>query len=306
MNKLLYIISILFLFSINKSYSQKELNVISTDFAIRDFTITKDSIFYIKKRDAFLLDKKNQSQDHYFIGGYGLEIYAKESSNMIVTASNELVRNVSSVRFYNKKTEKFDDVFYYKKGKIIDFLFIPEAELFVLSLTNKKIVFIDYSEKPKFYKTIELNLNALSRKLIFKNNKVYFATDNGEIYEYDFYNYKKELVYNTSKLITDFIINENEIIYTTIKGEIIKVNRNSQETEKIKFKNTFISTFENVDGTLICGGWNGEIFIIREKPFTLLKELNLHKRTILKIKPYKNNIIYTSSLDKTIKKWNLN
>ncbi|WP_417558829.1 hypothetical protein, partial [Mesoflavibacter zeaxanthinifaciens] len=220
------------MFSINKSYSQKESNVISADFAIRDFTITKDSIFYIKKRDAFLYNKKDQSQNNYFIGGYGLEIYTRENSNMIITASNELVRNVSSVRFYNKKTEKFDDVFYYKEGKIIDFLFIPEAKLFVLSLTNKKIVFIDYSKKPKFYKTIELNLNALSRKLIFKNNKVYFATDKGKIYEYDFYNYKKELVYNTGKLITDFIINENEIIYTTIKGEIIKVNRNSQETEK--------------------------------------------------------------------------
>ena len=60
------------------------------------------------------------------------------NENNLITVANELVDTVSSVRFYNKKLKEFEYEFYYKKGKILDFIDIHEASLFVVSLNNKK------------------------------------------------------------------------------------------------------------------------------------------------------------------------
>ncbi|WP_417888455.1 hypothetical protein [Xanthomarina gelatinilytica] len=287
-------------------YSQKKEILIKNNFAIRDFYLDNDSLFFIKKRDIYLYNLKSHTSKNYFIGGYGLKLYNLKNKNVIVSASNELVRNVSSVRFYNKSTNKFDDVFYFKDGKILDFLLIPESKLFVLSLTNKKIIFIDYREKPKFYKTIELNLNALSRRLIYKNNILYFVTDIAEIYEYDFFNYKKTLIYDAGELITDFVIDQNTLVYSTIKGHLVKINLLSKTKNEIEINNNFVNVIMDFDEKyLICGSWNGTMYILNKESFSIDKELNIHKRAVLQIKKGKNNTIYSSSLDKTIMSWEL-
>lgn len=189
-----------------------------SNFPVRDFYVSQDSMWFIKKRDVHIIDRSNNNETNYFIGGYGLEIFVDSTNNEIITASNELVRNISSVRFYNKNTKKVEDVFYYKRGKIIDFLIIPELNIFVLSLTNKKIIFINFEEKPAFRKAIEIELDALSRKLIYKNNKLYYITDLGEIYQYDLASNTKELLYRADSIITNFYLESNIIIYATING----------------------------------------------------------------------------------------
>ncbi|WP_223032313.1 WD40 repeat domain-containing protein [Hanstruepera marina] len=288
-------------------FCQNAETVIEADFVIRDFFIQQDSIIYIKKRDVHLYDIETKLSKDYFIGGYGLELITSKNTNQIITASNELVRNVSSVRFYNKETGKFDDVFYYKQGKILDFLLLPKSKLFILSLTNKKIIFVDYQDKPRFYRTIELNLNTLSRKLINKDNKLYFATDQGDIFEYDYRNYEKKLIYRSKALITDFKIENGILVYANIDGEIIKINLKTNQKEIINIKNTFINTFMRFNNnTLVCGAWSGEVFIVTLDNFSVNKTYKLHKRAIIKIKKVENNIIYSSSLDKTLKKWFLN
>lgn len=284
---------------------QEATTVVSEDFAIRDFEITKDSIFYIKKRSANLYAKSDGSKLDYFIGGYGLKIKAQQGSNTIITASNELVDTVSSVRFYNKKINDFDDVYYYRKAKIIDFLLIPEASLFVLGLTNNKIVFIDYEERPYFYKTIELDLPSLPRKLIQIENLLYFATDNGEIYKYNYHNYEKTLLYKTDQIITELVILEDQLVYTTIEGEIAHYDLKTQALKELKIDNNFVSAMLFHDSKLFCGSWNGLIYVIDMDSFQFEKELRFHKRAILNIKKDTNNTIYSSSLDRTIKTWNL-
>ncbi len=56
---------------------------------------------------------------------------------------------------------------------------------------------------------------------------------------------------------------------------------------------------------LICGSWNGTMYILNKESFSIDKELNIHKRAVLQIKKGKNNTIYSSSLDKTIMGWEL-
>lgn len=303
--KLLYLFAIFQLLCSTAVVAQEPEIIVKEDFSIRDFVISKDSVFYIKKRTACLYDKNTMSSKCFFIGGYGLKLNTNANSNSVITVSNELVDTVSSVRFYNKKKELFEFEYYYKKGKILDFLNIPEASLFVLSLTNNKIIFVDYQERPKFHKTIEINLNSLSRKLIYKNNILYFATDNGNVYKYNFHSYKKTLLYSADKLITEFVINDNNLIYTTIDGDICKVNLDLKTKTDFKIKNNFISAVLLTHNKLICGSWNGTVYIIDKNKFTIEKELYVHKRAILKIKKYDNNI-YSSSLDNTIKSWKLN
>lgn len=277
--------------------------IIKADFAIRDFNLVKDSIFYTEKRNMFLYDKKTKISTNYFMGGYALKTYAQSNSKTIITASNELVDTVSSVRFYNKKTNKFDAVFFYKKGKILDFLVIPEAKLFVLSLTDQKIIFIDYNNL-EFYKTIEINLNTLSRKLRYINNTLFYITDKGEVFKYNFHDYSKTLLHKGNNPMTDFIVDNNILVYTTINGDLFKIDLKSNKKEKLTIDNNFISTLiQFKSNKLICGSWNGKIYILNIEKFLIEKELEYHKRTVLQIKKEGNNTLYSSSLDKTIKKW---
>ena len=278
-----------------------------TNFPVRDFHVSQDSMWFIKKRDVHIIDRPNNNETNYFIGGYGLEIFVDSTNNEIITASNELVRNISSVRFYNKSTKKVENVFYYKKGRSIDFLIIPELNMFVLSLTNKKIIFINFEEKPAFRKAIEIELDALSRKLIYKNNKLYYITDLGEIYQYDLANNRKELLYKEDSIITDFYLENNIIIYATINGQIVKVDMLTNNKEELNLGDDFIiNSLYNEQNKLICGSWKGLIYVIDILNFRIIKELNYHKRTVLKVLNYKDNIYYSSSLDNTIKKWILN
>lgn len=304
--RLLFLFIILQILFIHRYKAQEVETVIKTDFVVRDFEVFKDSIFYIKKRDAFLYDKKTKSSKNYFIGGYGLKINTQENSNTIISVANELVDTVSSIRFYNKKLGEFEDEFFYKKGKILDVLLLEDAKLFVLSLTTNKIIFIDYKDRPEYYKTIEIKLNSLSRKLLYKDNMLYFATDNGNIYKYDFLNYKKTLLHDGNNVITDFSLVDETLIYTTIEGEILKKNLKTNEEVKIKIDNNFINTFLKFKDKLICGSWNGKIYVIDINKFTINQEFNFHKRAIIRIKKDENNIIYSSSLDQTIKSWRLN
>ena len=291
---------------LHKANAQDEKTLVKEDFTIRDFMVFKDSIFYVKKRNAYLFDRATNRTDSYFIGGYGLEIYSEKHSNTIITVANELVDTTSSVRFYNKKEGKFEHEFYYKKGKIIDFLNIPEASLFVVSLTNDKLIFYDYQDRPKFVKTIEIKLKALSRKLFCKDETLYFATDNGKVYKYNFQNYSKVLLYDAKALITEFLITDNNLIYSTVDGGIIKVDLDTNDTFEIKLKNNFISALELLDKNLICGSWDGTIFIVDIDSFSVKREMEIHKRAVLKIKKDAQNNLYSSSLDKTIKSWSLN
>jgi outer membrane protein assembly factor BamB len=224
----------------------------------------------------------------------------------LVTASNELVKNISSVRFFNTKNNRPENTYFYKKGKILDFVLIPELKLFVLSLTNKKIIVVNYQERPKFHKTIEINIEAIARKMIYKDNSLYFSTDKGEIYKYNFRDYKKTRLYNSKELITDFLIDKERLIISTINGKLQSVNLNTFSSSNLTFNDNFINVlvFYNHE-KLICGTWTGKIFIVDLNSFSVKNEFSFHKRSILCIKKIDNQEVYSSSLDKTLKKWQL-
>lgn len=287
--------------------AQETTILVRSDFAIRDFEIVKDSIIFIKKRDVNLLNLNDNSSHEYFMGGYGLEIFVDRDNNNIITAANELVENVSSVRFYNKSIKKVEEVFYYKKGKIIDFLMIPGLSTFVLSLSNNKIIFINFEEKPKFEKIIEIELDAISRRMTFWNNKLFYVTDSGKIYRFNLSNYNNELIHNSQgKKITDFAIDQKHIIYSTVDGNVIKLDIFTNEQQKIDIENDFVLNSFLYHDKLICGLWTGDIYVINLKSFELLKKLEIHDRGVLKIRKAEDNLFYSSGLDRTIRKWALN
>lgn len=288
------------------AFSQEAETVIKADFGIRDFIIQKDSIIYIKKRDVHLKDLKTQSNADYFIGGYGLKFLKDNNPNTIITVSNELVDNVSSVRFYDKAKEDFESVFYNYEGKILDAIIVPKLNILILSLISEKIIIVDYSERPKFLKFSEIELKSFSRKMIYKNDFLFYCTDNGEIYKYNINTYQSELIYKGKELITDFFMDGETIFLSTNSGILKKVNIKTNKEEQTKISDNFINTFINSKGNLVCGSWNGEIFIINKKDLKLKQKLSIHKRSVLKIETQDDSVFHSSSLDKTIKKWYLN
>ncbi|TBV28270.1 MULTISPECIES: hypothetical protein [Meridianimaribacter] len=288
------------------AFSQESETVIKTDFGIRDFIVQKDSIIYIKKRNAYLKDIKTKTTKDYFIGGYGLKFLQDNKPNTIITVSNELVNNVSSVRFYDKKKDRFESVFYNDEGKIIDAVILPELNLFILSLISEKIIIVNYSKKPKFLKIAEISLNTFSRKMVYEEGALLYCTDKGKVYKYNINNYQNELIYDGNELITDFFIDGETIFLSTNSGILKKVNIETNKEEQTKISDNFINTFINSKENLVCGSWNGDIYIINKKDLKLKQKLSIHKRSVLKIETQDDSIFYSSSLDKTIKKWYLN
>lgn len=287
-------------------YSQnKGEKIVSSDFTIRDFCFSNNQLSYLKKWDIFLFDPQTSSYKDYFIGGYGLKMEMLPNSNTIVTVSNELVENVSSVRFFNRSSKSFERVFYNYEGKILDFLIIPEAKLFVLSLISNKIVFIDYSENQRFLKTIEIKNDTLSRTMDYKNGVLYFATDRGAVFKYNLSTYQKAKIFETKNSITQISVQGNKLYFTSINGEVGRVDLLSKEFKNIFINNDFVSTFAYAQKQLVLGTWKGDIVLLDAEKFEVEEQFKAHKKAILKIMSNEDSV-YSSSIDGTIRKWTLN
>lgn len=283
--------------------------ILKTEFSIKDFTVENDSIFLIEKRDVkyYNINTNGNTNNIYFIGGYGLKLYNDVANNEIITIANEFQKPVSSLRFYNKKTKEIEQVFYYEKGKSIDALVLPELNKAVLSLSDKKIIVVDYSKKPAFEITHNIPLKAISRKVVFYNNNLYYVTDLGEIYTYNLNTKTKSLIHSCGNIITDVAVFKNHIIYSTINGEIVKYNTNNQNIQKLNIKDNFVlNSLSFEENKLIYGTFKGSILLVNTDNFSISKQWNYHKRSVLKITKAKDNTFYSSSIDKTIKKWKVN
>lgn len=280
--------------------------ILKTDYSVKDFTIANDSIFLIDKRDVkyFSLTKERTTDNLFFIGGYGLKLVVNEKSNEIITIANEFQKPVTSLRFYNKKTKNIEQVFYYQQGRSLDALLLPEHNYAVLSLSDKKIIFVDYNKKPTFEIIHTIPLKAIARKVIYKADNLYYATDLGTIYKYSLNKKSNTLIHSCGNIITDMALFNNYIIYTTIKGEIVKYNINSQNIQKLNIKDNFVlNSLSFQENKLICGTFKGPILLVNTDNLSILKQWNYHKRSVLKITKGKNNEFYSSSVDKNIKKW---
>ena len=280
--------------------------IINSDFVIRDFIVKKDSIFFIKKRYIRYYNqslKDTVSNNKYFIGGYGLKLYNDSNSNQIISVSNEFVRKVSSLRFYNKSLKKIENVFYYEEGKSINALIIPELNFAIMSLNNNRIIVVDYSAKPTFKVVHNIYLKSLARGIYFKDNNLFYATDLGNIYKYNFITKNSKLIYSCGELITDLKFYKNNIIFTTINGKIIKYNRLNEVILNVEIENNFVLNTLLFGDKLLCGTFKGLILVVDLKDMKITEQLNYHKRSVLKITKGKRNEFYSSSIDKTIKKW---
>ena len=283
--------------------------ILKTDFAIRDFTVENDSIFLIDKRDVkyFSLIRERTTDNIFFIGGYGLKLVMNENGNEIITIANEFQKSVTSLRFYKKKTKNIEQVFYYQQGKSLDALLILERDYAVLSLSDKKIIVVDYSKKPTFEIAHIISLKAISRKVIYKADNLYYVTDLGAIYKYNLNNKSNTLIHSCGNIITDMALFDNYIIYTTIKGEIVKYNINSQNIQKLNINDNFVLNSLNFyENKLICGTFKGTILLVNTDNLDILKQWNYHNRSVLNITRDNNGQFYSSSMDKTIKKWKIN
>ncbi len=299
-------IVIFFLFSIS-GFSQDVQTLVDSDFGIRDFIMHNDSITFLKKRNIYLTEPKTGTQHNYFIGGYGLKFYLDDESNTIISGSNELERNVSSVRFYDINKSSVTNTYYNKESRLLDFLVVPEKEFFVASLIENKIIFIDYSKKPMYTKIIEIKLNAFCRKLVYIKDSLYFVTDKGEFFSYNLTTNEQQLIHKDEELVTDFLIQEQDLIYSSLNGVIIRHNLLTRQEQKINLSDDFIThlALYNNNG-LICGSWKGNIYKIEKHKFSIQISMPIHSGPVFKIIEQEKGVFLSSSLDTTIKKWQLN
>lgn len=308
MRLFLFLLSLLFF---NISYTQEI--VLKTNFPIRDFKINDNTIVYIEKRDIKffnLISKKEDSvikKNGYFIGGYGLNIYYPKADDFIITSSNELIKDRSSIRFYDIKTKEVNKYHVHYNTELMDFLLLPNKEMFFLSKKNHTIEVYKYGGKPLYKLTDKITIDSFSRKLKFNNNKLYYITDSGKLFEYNIENKEKKLIYDSDNILTNFVFDNeyNNVYITTFNGKLIKVNvNNNLENKEIFIGDTVIEALDFQDDYIITGDWKGVIKLIRKETLKVDKEYKIKKR-IIKIRVKDNSTFYTSSADKTLRKWSV-
>ncbi len=288
---------------------QAQETFLRNEFSVKDFFIKQDSIFLIEKRDVIYFNylDNNSAVNTYFIGGYGLEIYDDSKNNQIITVSNEFPRPVSSLRFYNKSSTIVEDVFYYIEGRTLDAIILPDLNYAVLSLSDKKIIVVDYEKKPAFEILHNITLNSIARKLVFKEGFLYYATDLGEVFKYNLATKENTILFAYGKLITDFTIFDKALVFSTKEGEIVRYAFENGALSKLDIGSDFVlNSIQYQNDKLIFGTFKGKIIVVNVETMTILEQLSFHKRSVLKIVNSKDNEFYSSSIDKTIKSWKLN
>jgi hypothetical protein len=144
----------------------------------------------------------------------------------------------------------------------------------------------------------------MSRRLIYQKGYLFYFTDLGEMYRYDLKTKENTLLYACGKRITDFTVSNNFLVYSTEEGEITKINMIDKTTASIRINDNFVlNSLQYDNNKLICGTFKGLIIVIDTDNMTLINQLNYHKRSVLKIINGNKNEFYSSSIDKTIKKW---
>ena len=117
---------------------------------------------------------------------------------------------------------------------------------------------------------------------------------------------KSELIYSCKEKITALNFYNDDIIFTTMQGNIFIYNNIQGIAKKINIKNNFVlNTIINND-QLLCGTFNGAIIVVNLKSREIQKQLNYHDRSVLSIVKGRENQFYSSSIDRTLKKWKLN
>jgi hypothetical protein len=299
-------------FCLNVIYGQEV--ILNTRFPVRDFDIVDNSLVYIEKRGIKSYNLKTKTRDTlikkkgFFIGGYGVRLFYSRQYKQIITASNELVKDRSSIRFYDVVKKDINKYHVYYTTELMDFWVSPKDSLFFLSKKNKQIEVFKYWEKPRYKKIDSIKIDSFSRNLEYYNNKLYFITDSGKVFEYNIITRKKRLLYYSQNLLVNFVIDkQNKYIYaTTFDGKLIKINLiDNSLIQEIILGNQLIESIDIVDNKyVVTGDWTGEINIIDCSTLDVKKSYN-NKNRIIKIL-VSNNHLYTSSIDRTIKKWNIN
>ncbi len=295
----------------NKAIGQ-EL-VLKTNFTVRDFQIVDSTLVYIEKRDIKSYNLISRTNDtlfkngSFFIGGYGLRIFYSKKQKTIITASNELVKNRSSIRFYNTEKKDINKFHVLYDTELMDFFIQPNDSLFFLSKKDSTIIGYKYGNKPRYKKTDSIKTDSYARNIKLLNSTLIYLTDSGKVFQYNLKTKKNKLLYEGENLLVSFIFDKNykNIYATTFDGKIIKISlSNPLESQEYNFGNHIIEAINiYMDKYLIVGDWSGQIGIIDINTNEVVKKHNDKKRIVKII--VKGDYFYTSSSNRTIKKWKI-
>lgn len=306
----LLICSIILCFS-DKVIGQE--TILEPSFAVRDFKILDSSLIFIEKRNikSFNLELKKEDsiidKDGFFIGGYGLKLVLAKDENKIITASNELVQDRSSIRFYDIEKRDVNKYKVLYSNRIVDFHASPKDSLLFLSHKDSTIKVYRYGIKPWYKNLHTIKLNSISRRINYSNGNIFYITDKGEVFRFNISNEETELIEKIDQPLVNFEIDvaRQKIYATTINGELIILNIGTPQSRILKTLKIGTSIPEAMaiikNDYLLIGDWDGNISAVNLNTFQI-KVIHKLNHRIIKILP-QNEIFYTSTLDKKIRKW---
>lgn len=308
--QIVFFVSILF-FCMGIVFGQEKL--VKSNFAIRDFDILGETLVYIQKRDLKCLNLKTQKRDtlfnndSFFIGGYGLKLFYTRDKKRIITASNELIRNISSIRFFNTEKKEVNKYEVLYEKNLLDFFAFPKDRLLFLSRKDNSIQIYKYGRKLDYNKLDSLKLDSFSRKIYYDGSLLYYITDSGKVVSYDLIKKKDEIILTTKEILVNFIVDaKHKYLYaSTFSGKILKVDLvNKTLVGEFKFGNKIIEAIDIYDDRfIIAGDWNGIIKIIDTENLFEKYSFN-NKKRIIKIKVL-GSFFYTSGSGRHIKRWRI-
>ncbi|WP_242158110.1 WD40 repeat domain-containing protein [Aestuariivivens sediminis] len=287
--------------------------ILNTGFTVRDFDIIDNTLLYIEKRDIKNYNLITKTHDTlidtngYFIGGYGLKLFCDYKNQNIITASNELIRDIGSIRFYDVPKKEINLYHVYYTTELMDFFLDPQDSLFFLSKKDKQIDMFKYGGVPRYHKIDSLKLNRYSRKINYSKGNLYYITDYGEVCNYNLKTRRNKRIYKGESLLVNFTSdNKYKNIYvTTFDGKLIKVNIDGDfPAQTIGIGKDIVEAIAMYkDKYILTGDWKGIIKLIDLQTLSPVKQWH-NKQRIVKI-VVNDDYFYTSSSDRTIKRWKI-
>ena len=293
--KRLLSVLIIFIGSISSTIGQEV--IFESNYTIRDFIIHGDTIVISNESDIEIYKNKNLIHK-YYAGGHILRIdYHKK--NQIISIANKYKKHKGSIRIYDILENKLKRVYTFDKSPILDYQFIDNQKI-IVSFNNGELITFE-TKRIKLDK--RYNSNDKIRKIKIIDDSIMACSDNGTVMR--IYNEEFDILvpsHRNDKLIS-FTDTDFGIIAISDKGELFKYFK--KDATRNKITNTILTDIVSINKKLIAvSSWSGTIYIINPKNLSVIKTIKAHDGIIVKLRVFGGNL-YSSSFDRTIKKWNI-
>jgi hypothetical protein len=296
MGKTLFISLHILLVSVSRMFGQEVLY--QAPKPIRAFAISGDTLVYSQESQINILIN-NKLRYSYFGGGHILELSITENLE-IESLANKYKEQIGSIRSFSLSKKSLTKVLKFNNSSpILDYT--NSTRIFV-SFNNGFVEIYERNNSVDFVKT--LGNFGLVREIKIIKDKVFFCSDDGEMYMYFNDGIDNLFSLTDSQKILGFSFLNGEIIAYSNTGNLIRFNTTNLTYNICHIIDTIITDMVIIeDRYAIVGDWEGNISTFDLSNNRIINKFQAHKGQIIRLKKYAGYKYISSGSDGKIIGW---